>query len=191
MSTSVRKQEANRRNALKSTGPKTPEGKARSSMNAVKHGLLTAEILVKGERMDEFVSFRKKLTAALRPIGELEMLLAERVVSCAWRLRRCVRVEAEIFDRKVEEIYSILGTGGVGLAFIRDGNGSGSFATLIRYESGIERSLFKALHELQRIQAQRAGQAVPLPAALDVDLTVSGPRRNELDEAEEVAFGEA
>jgi hypothetical protein len=47
--TSDKKAEANRRNALKSTGPRTPEGKAAVRLNALKHGLLSEEILLPGE----------------------------------------------------------------------------------------------------------------------------------------------
>jgi hypothetical protein len=52
-----------------------------------------------------------------------------------------------------------------------------------RYETTLERSLYKALHELQRLQAARAGQPVPLPEAIDVEVLVSGP-----DEADEMAL---
>ena len=48
-------------------------------------------------------------------------------------------------------------------------------AVLSRYEVTLERSLYKALHELQRLQAARDGQAVPLPQAVDVEVSVSGP----------------
>jgi hypothetical protein len=50
--TSDRKAEANRQNALKSTGPKTPEGKAAVRLNAVKHGLLSEQVLLPGEDED-------------------------------------------------------------------------------------------------------------------------------------------
>jgi hypothetical protein len=54
---------------------------------------------------------------------------------------------------------------------------------LSRYEVTLERSLYKALHELQRLQAARQGQAVPLPEAVDVDFSVTGP-----DDAQEMAL---
>ena len=52
-----------------------------------------------------------------------------------------------------------------------------AFSKLSRYGAGIERSLYRALHELQRLQATRAGQPVLAPAAVDVDVSVSGGRR--------------
>src|SRR3954470_21927433 len=78
----------NRRNAARSTGPRTPEGKAVVALNALKHGLLSREALVKGESEAELVAFGKRMRAQLAPVGELELLLADGVVSTAWRLRR-------------------------------------------------------------------------------------------------------
>jgi hypothetical protein len=66
----------------------------------------------------------------------------------------------------------------LGLSFIRDGNGANAFSKLSRYEAGIERGLYKALHELQYLQAARRadGDATP-PVEKDVD--VSGVSRDE------------
>ena len=63
----------------------------------------------------------------------------------------------------------------MGLAFIRDANGANAFSKLSRYETTIERGLYKALHELQRLQAARRAEANVLPPlAVDVDVDVSG-----------------
>jgi hypothetical protein len=75
--------EANRRNAQKSTGPRTVEGKRHASLNALKHGLLSRECLVTGESEADLVDFGKRLRVQLAPIGELELLLADRIVSSA------------------------------------------------------------------------------------------------------------
>ena len=88
------------------------------------------------------------------------------------------RVEAGIFNR---ESYGDVGdsdASALGLSFIRDGNGANALSKLSRYEAAIERSLYKALHELQRLQAARRadGNATP-PLAIDVD--VSGVSRDE------------
>src|SRR5215207_8732329 len=95
--TSEKKAEANRRNALKSTGPKTPEGKAAGRLNAVKHGLLSQEILLPGEDEEALRELGQILRAELRPVGELENLLVDRIIASYWRLRRLGRVEAGIF----------------------------------------------------------------------------------------------
>ena len=64
----------------------------------------------------------------------------------------------------------------LGLAFVRDADGANAFSKLSRYEAAIERGLYKALHELQRLQAARRGDGnFPPPAAIDVDVSgVSG-----------------
>jgi hypothetical protein len=65
------------------------------------------------------------------------------------------------------------------LAFIQDGNTANAFSKLSRYEAAIERSLYKALHELQRLQAARRAEGDVLPpVAVDVD--VSGISRDDL-----------
>ena len=84
---------ANRQNAQKSTGPKTDEGKAAVSQNAVKHGLF-AESVIKGENEADYEAFRDNMLAELAPIGALELMLAERVVSLAWRLKRAERMQS-------------------------------------------------------------------------------------------------
>ncbi len=96
--TSDKQAEANRRNALKSTSPKMSEGKDAVRLNAMKHGLLSREILVPGE--DEEAALKELselLRAELQPVGELEGLLFNRIVAATWRLRRLERVEASIF----------------------------------------------------------------------------------------------
>jgi hypothetical protein len=191
--TSDKKAQANRHNALKSTGPKTPEGKASVRHNALKHGLLTQEVLLPEEDEEALRELDERLRAELQPEGEMEDLLVEQIVATQWRLRRMRRVEAGVFDwesssaarsaadsaagylrRPIPE-----GTSMLGLSFIRDANGANAFSKLSRYETAIERSLYKALHELQRLQAaRRAEEDVPPPLAVDVN--VSGVSREDL-----------
>jgi len=160
--TSERQVEANRQNAKKSSGPRTPAGKAVVALNGMKHGLLSRECLVKGESEADLVAFGKRLRTQLAPVGELELLLVDRVISTAWRLRRLVAVETLLFDREAKPDHAF------------NNYGREKMSVLSRYEVTLERSLYKALHELQRLQATRDGQAVPLPQAVDVDVSVSG-----------------
>jgi hypothetical protein len=175
--TSEKQIRANRRNALKSTGPKTPEGKAAVRLNARTHGLLSREVLLPGEDEEAFKGLAENLRAELQPVGELENLLVDRIIAAHWRLRRLGRVEAGIFVRELSrgfarEADSEADTATLGMSFIRDGNGANAFSKLSRYETAIERSLFKALHELQRLQAARhAEEEVPPPVAVDVNVS--------------------
>ena len=95
--TSDRKAEANRQNALKSTGPKTTEGKAAVRLNAVTHGLLSEQVLLPDEDEDALRELSERLRHELQPEGELENLLVDRITAATWRLRRLGRVEAGIF----------------------------------------------------------------------------------------------
>src|SRR5215212_1612403 len=95
--------QANRRNALKSTGPKTPEGKALARLNATKHGLLSQAVLLPGEDEDALKELAERLRAELQPVGEMESLLVERIIDAVWRLRRLSRVEAGIFTWELYE----------------------------------------------------------------------------------------
>lgn len=87
---------ANRRNALQSTGPRSPEGKAVASRNAVKHGLLASTTLLPDEDPAELEAFAEGLLDDLQPQGAAEELLVERIVSSAWRLRRAGRIETGV-----------------------------------------------------------------------------------------------
>jgi hypothetical protein len=168
--TSEKQIQANKRNAQKSTGPRTPAGKDRASNNAVKHGLLSQDVLIPGEDEAALRELSERLREELEPVGELEDLLVDRIVAAHWRLRRLGRVEADIFTNLGRAVDNL------GVAFMQDSQLGNAFSKLSRYEVPIERSLYKALHELQRLQVARHAEAnVPPPVAIDVDVSgVSG-----------------
>src|SRR4028118_2345060 len=89
--------QANRRNAQRSTGPKTPEGKDAVRLNATKHGLRSQEVLLPGDDGEALKELDENLRAELQPVGELENLLVDGIVAAHWRLSRLRRVEAGIF----------------------------------------------------------------------------------------------
>jgi hypothetical protein len=95
----TRQIEANRRNAKKSTGPKTPAGKARVASNAVKHGILAQGVLLADEDQEVFQAFAYDLLADLKPEGAVERLLSEQIIDLGWRLRRARRAEAGLIAR--------------------------------------------------------------------------------------------
>jgi len=95
--TSEKKAQANRQNALKSTGPKTPEGKDALRLNAIKHGLLCQEVLLPGADEEALRELSEHLWTELKPVGEMENLQVDRIIASHWRLRRLGRVEAGIF----------------------------------------------------------------------------------------------
>lgn len=96
MSTTARTQ-ANRRNAQRSTGPKTTAGKAIAAGNARRHGLLSRELILPGESHEDYELLLEELQRDWQPSGVTENLLLERIAIALWRQRRLVRVEtAEI-----------------------------------------------------------------------------------------------
>ena len=95
--TSQRMVKANRQNALRSTGPKTPAGKNAARWNALKHGLHSRQLLLPGEKESDWLTFREELSAGLKPVGELELLLADRITALAWRIRRLSGLESGLF----------------------------------------------------------------------------------------------
>src|SRR4051794_37333813 len=159
--TSQRQIEANRRNAASSTGPRTPRGKAVVALNAVQHGLLSRQAVIQGESEAELVELGKRLRGQLAPSGELELLLVDRIVSTAWRLRRGISLETLLFD--TERGDSSPHHSALACKSDRD-----KLQLLSRYELTLERSLFRALHELQRLQAEHQGQPVPPPVSVDL-----------------------
>jgi hypothetical protein len=149
--------EANRRNAQLSTGPSTDQGRRTSRMNALKHGLTAQHVTIFDETEAEFRRFHRQLMRVLQPDGAMEAQLAERAVICAWRLRRVYRIETGMFS-KARKLWAPTGptlandieTVYTRLTYQRD-----DLAKLSRYESGIERSLRRALLDLDRRQARR------------------------------------
>ena len=89
---------ANGRNAQKSTGPRTPAGRAVSKMNAMKHGILSTQVLVRGRQIkeseSEFAALHQRFWQALNPVGPLEEMLVDQIVTAHWRLRRVLTAES-------------------------------------------------------------------------------------------------
>jgi hypothetical protein len=160
---------ANRTNALKSTGPRTPQGKAIVSRNSLKHGLRSRQVLLPDESVSRWEQFHRQLFHQLAPLGELESFLAERVIVAAWRLHRLVRIESEVMLDDLHRLApnkwqrEILFPGPdhpqtLGAAVARNLRGPDSYSKLRRYEATLERSLYKNLDLLHRLQSTRSDQ---------------------------------
>ncbi|NBO24095.1 MAG: hypothetical protein EBU93_02520 [Chlamydiae bacterium] len=157
--TSIQAIQANQQNALKSTGPKSLSGKAVASRNAQKHGILTKHLVIQNEDSQDLTSLVSEIMTSLLPEGKIEEILVEKIISSIWRLQRLIGAETALFKEKnwigqeepMHEAYS-----------------SHAMASMSRYESCLERNFYKALHELQRLQAMRLGQGVMMPIAIDI-----------------------
>ncbi len=214
--------DANRPHLRRSTGPRTAIGKARVSSNALKHGLTGKDIVLPSENPRDYDRFRAGLLEALDPHGDLEGLLADKIVADAWRIRRIPILEAALHRRGRHDVAidqaqvalrqtraaetAALVSAMTGLPsprsvtledaerklrqaqtkkqnlFVRDPvldatrvleTSVNAFANLWRHERALTRSLHRTLHELQRLQAVRAGKFVPAPAVIDLNLNLT------------------
>ena len=157
-------------------GPKTEEGKAVSRYNAIKHGLLTKEVYIDEEEKGVLKELRNSLYETLEPEGMLEEILVDRVVSNLWRLRRVLIVERSTMEWYQND-FDLFPIGQSETQqerkSVRDMLTNDNIEKLLRYETTIERSTFRALHELERLQAKRTGKDVPIPAVVDVTVDSS------------------
>ncbi|MFC1934326.1 hypothetical protein ACFLXX_04215 [Chloroflexota bacterium] len=157
MTISEKQIKANRENGKKG-GVKTEEGKLRSRLNSVKHGmLLTSQMLLQGEDVKRLAKFQRKVISELVPYGELELLLVDRFITCAWRLRRVISVEKDsilglykkrdvkspellAYDKRIAELLFLNGH---------------SVEKILRYETAREREMYKAIDKLIELQGKR------------------------------------
>jgi hypothetical protein len=95
--------DANRRNALKSTGPTTPEGKERSRRNALRHGLTTETVIAALEDAEDYQAFEAAVIADYDAESAVERELVLRLASVLWRLRRAIGIETALFESVTTE----------------------------------------------------------------------------------------
>jgi hypothetical protein len=95
---SLKQIEANRRNALKSTGPTTPEGKERSRRNALRHGLTAETVIATLEDAEDYQAFETAVTSDYDAESAVERELVLRLASVLWRLRRATGIETALFE---------------------------------------------------------------------------------------------
>jgi hypothetical protein len=182
---SERQQEANRRNAAKSHGPTTPEGRAAVRMNALKHGFTAAEIILPTvEEEIDFEQFRFAFEEEYHPVGPTEEVLVEDMVVSRWRLNRIRKMEPGFFALRLQDLKEIRekryanldGHAHLVHVLTDDALYTDTYGKMSRYEGRFERTFYKALKELQRLQALRAavsdignGTVSPSPISPDPD----------------------
>jgi hypothetical protein len=94
---SLKQIEANRRNALKSTGPRTPEGKVAVRLNALRHGLRARTVLLPGESLEDFHTLCEALEQEWQPRTRTEQFYLEQMAVAQWKLTRMEVGEADLF----------------------------------------------------------------------------------------------
>jgi hypothetical protein len=180
---------ANRRNALKSTGPKSPRGRNAVSKNAASHGLLAHCNVIDSEDQAEFNLHRAKLLDELAPQTPMESILAERIINLTWRLKRSSQIQNQTIDalknpkksdpliEKLKKRFNLNQFDSaqesqnqshelsLGRLAIKDFSNARVLERLLMYERRIENSLYKTLIEFQRLTLIRElnnGSANPL-----------------------------
>ena len=163
---------ANRLNAQKSTGPKTPEGRAAVRLNGVKHGLCAKTLVLPGESESDFTALLESYEAEHAPATPSEEALVVQLVMAAWRLRRLYHAEAAFYakerkflawlnsEKKLDD-HTLNG-------MVVNAN-QNTVSTFRRQEASFERTFHRALTELKRLSAKRpitnlALDSQPIPA---------------------------
>ena len=153
--------EANRRNALKSTGPRTPEGKAAVSMNALKHGLRARTVVLPSENREEFDQLCDDLEAEWNPQSRTEQFYVEQMAVSQWKLTRMEVGEVGVFqdDSAAKNQIPVLDR-------------------LWQAQCRMERSYARAQRELQRLQKSRCpAPSVSAGAVTPVTVSAAAPQR--------------
>jgi hypothetical protein len=151
---------ANRLNAEKSHGPTSPQGRARSSINALRHGLTARVVVLPSEDMDAYKAFSKQIVDSLDPQTPVERQFAHTIADNQWRINRIRSIEdgmlgmghfedAGNFNADNPEIHSAMTAA---RAFRED---SKAFVNLSIYEQRLHRSMKEALRQLKELQAER------------------------------------
>ncbi len=150
--------EANRQNAQKSTGPRTPEGRAAVRLNGVKHGLTAETIVLKGESQADFTNLLESFEAEHDPVTPTEEALVVQLALATWRLRRLYHQEAGFYTWQLQSLkgmqkdLNLDDAGRMGHAAAWSESTLGLFN---RQEGRLERTFYRALHELQRLRKER------------------------------------
>jgi hypothetical protein len=153
---SQKQAEANRQNALKSTGPRSLRGKNTVRFNAVRHGLRADHVLLPGESYDALQELSSQLEAEWQPVGRTEEHYVEQMVVAQWKLLRIERYEFQFrHDRLPDALPCIEG--------------------LWRSAQRFENSFTRAQHELERLQAGRLADSDPPVEILKPENSVDPP----------------
>jgi hypothetical protein len=174
---------AARANGARSRGPRTAEGKARSSQNALVHGFAaTVHLLTPGEDPAELERLRDTFLTAYAPDRPGRALLVERLVAAAWKLRRAERLEAALHRLAPRAAPGRLDPDpGLPAALTRHAE----YGLLLRYQSRLEGFLLRALRLLETPPGEPVGTAPSVvgsePAPPEADAEASPTPRSAID----------
>ena len=170
--------ETSRRNARKSTGPRSREGKEAVRLNSLTHGAFAADMLLPGENAKAFRALEKSLRRHHRPANQEEEFLLSRMVLAAWRLQRLAAMESRVLRNQAASLadhVSLFETvremlpgdddspppssdacsyhDPIASAWVHDTITGNTLVKLGRSQTAMERSFYRALHEFQRLRS--------------------------------------
>jgi hypothetical protein len=159
---------ANRANALKSTGPVTPEGKARSSQNALCHLSLARSVLTRAESREHFSEFVAGFYAEYQPCTATEVALVDAMATARWRALRlsnfeAVRIDRE-FDLQQDPSFETLDNDvRTGIAYGDAASNSRTLRDIGHAESRIQHQFNSAFDRLSILLARRQARSITNP----------------------------
>ena len=143
---------ANRANAQKSTGPRSPEGKAASRFNALKHGMDAASIVIPGEDPAAYELMAADYHRQFHPQSALEEFHVDTLIRSDWQKRRLQRTEAKLYRALLAEGPT---PEDLDVAILRNSPTAKLLHKVFAQIASLERAFFRALNDLRRIQRDR------------------------------------
>ena len=176
----ARKSQSARANGAKSRGPVSPEGRAKSSKNALRHGLSAKQIVLPNEDPAAFEAHLAAYFDHFQPSGPIEAELVEIMAAARWRLRRILNIETNLLTYELEDQAEYMDKyvdtdPHVRLAYVFQQLSSKgqSLALVTRYESTLNRTYDRALKQLESLQSTRAPLAPQLQNEPKVEQALS------------------
>ena len=150
--------QANRRNSQNSTGPRSAEGKAVSSMNALKSGIDAKASVIRGEKAANLETLKSEYYDRFHPTTPEQRMLLDILIDSEWLLRRFRAAEAELWDAGSEPVLRDVVKHPLGVSLQR---GCVTFTRLQRRIDTAQRNYRTALQDLKRLQAEPAPEPAP------------------------------
>jgi hypothetical protein len=164
-----------RANGAKSRGPATPEGRANSSRNSLRHGLSAKSVLLPAESREQFQLLLDAHIQQFHPASPVEMDLVEAMAVARWRLRRIWAIETSLLGHELErraedmdeEFTDMSADDRLAWVFQRVADNNQSLSLLARYEGNLNRAFDRAFKQLNFLKSQRQNEpTVNLPSGI-------------------------
>jgi hypothetical protein len=166
---------ANRQNARKSTGPRTKEGKKRSSQNSLSHGIFCREVVLPGESQELFHTIRNSFLHTLSPQNLLELALVDEIAIATWKLRRLRDAQA-VAHNDLSDLIKMKSSkrssceeddqpipACITTFYALRGDDDGVSERLAKHEQRLQRTIHRSLNELRKLRKDNPEDAPPQP----------------------------